>query len=112
MSKILPGKAKIPRQAGQRFSWQHKLGRHVHQGVFLALAGNKKISFTWESTSPPSEVALEVQSTPYGALVAVHHTGLRGMHRGQLFGQRMFWMRLLERLRCYCYFRGKIKAAV
>jgi hypothetical protein len=41
--------------------------------------------------------------------VSIHHKGLVRMNRGQLFSQRMFWLRLLERLRCYFYFGGKIK---
>ena len=115
LSRILPGRAKIGRRPGQRFTWQHRLGRHVHQGVFLALEKNRKIAFTWERPEaggePPSEVVVEAQAVAYGTLVSLHHRGLLRLHRGQLFGQRMFWARLLERLRCYCYFKGKIKAA-
>jgi hypothetical protein len=44
-------------------------------------------------------------------LISIHHTGLVGLNPGQLFAQRMFWLRLAERLRCYFYFNGKIKAA-
>lgn len=110
--KILPGKARVKPKVGERFSWQHKLGKHVHTGLFLDLQRNRRIAFTWETTNPVSEVALEAQSAPYGTLVSLHHTGLLRMNRGQLFGQRMFWTRLLERLRCYFYFKGKIRSAV
>jgi uncharacterized protein YndB with AHSA1/START domain len=109
LAKILPGKAKVKAQTGGRFTWQHKRGKHAHTGVFLELKKNRRLAFTWESTAPPSEVSIEAQPTPYGALVAAHHTGLVGMNRGQLFSQRMFWWRLLERLRCYFYFKGRIK---
>jgi uncharacterized protein YndB with AHSA1/START domain len=109
LAKILPGKAKVKAQTGGRFTWQHKRGMHAHTGVFLELKKNRRLAFTWESTAPPSEVSIEAQPTPYGALVAAHHTGLVGMNRGQLFSQRMFWWRLLERLRCYFYFKGRIK---
>ena len=111
LAKIIPGKAKVKAKIGGRFTWQHKRGKHQHTGVFLELKKNRRLEFTWESTTPPSEVSIEAQPTPYGALVAAHHTGLVGMNRGQLFGQRMYWWRLLERLRCYFYFKGKIKTA-
>jgi len=111
LGKIIPGKAKVKAKTGGRFIWQHKRGKHQHTGVFLELKKNRRLEFTWESTTPPSEVSIEAQPTPYGALVAAHHTGLVGMNRGQLFGQRMYWWRLLERMRCYFYFKGKIKTA-
>ena len=113
LRKILPGRAQVKAKVGGRFSWQHERGKHVHGGVFLALERNRKISFTWEGRTgePVTEVALGMQPAPYGTLVSVHHTGLGRLNRGQLFGQRMFWLRLLERLRCYCNFGGKIKAA-
>ncbi len=111
LAKILPGKAKVKAKVGERFSWQHKRSAHVHSGVFLELARNRRIVFTWEGTRPASEVALEAQPMPYGTLVAVHHKGLIGLNAGELFAQRMFWLRLLERLRCYFYFKGKIKTA-
>ncbi|MGH9776969.1 MAG: SRPBCC family protein, partial [Candidatus Acidiferrales bacterium] len=111
LAKIIPGKAKVKAKTGGRFTWQHKRGKHQHTGVFLELQKNRRLEFTWESTTPPSAVSIEAQPTPYGALVAAHHTGLVGMNRGQLFGQRMYWWRLLERLRCYFYFKGKIKTA-
>lgn len=113
LAKILPGKARVKAKVGERFSWQHQLGKHVHTGVFLELQKNRRLTFTWEGVAgqPASEVALEAQPAPYGTLVAVHHTGLLGLNRGQLFGQQMFWLRLLERLRCYFYFKGKIKSA-
>lgn len=111
LARLLPGKAKVAAKVGGRFSWQHKRSQHVHTGVFLELKKGRRIAFTWETTTPPSEVALEAQPAPYGTLVAVHHTGLLGLNRGQLFAQRMFWWRLLERLRCYFYFKGKIKSA-
>ncbi|MFQ5664347.1 MAG: SRPBCC family protein [Terriglobia bacterium] len=114
LAKLLPGKAKVEAKLGERFSWQHKRGQHVHTGVFLELQKNKRIAFSWEgregSGEPASEVALEAQPAPYGTLVSVHHTGLPRLSRGQLFGQRMFWTRLLERLRGYFYFHGKIKS--
>ena len=111
LARIIPGKAKVSAKPGGRFSWQHKRGKHQHTGVFLELRKNRALSFTWESTRPPSEVRLEAQPTPYGTLLAVHHAGLVGLNRGQLFAQRVFWLRLLERLRCYFYFKGKIKTA-
>lgn len=111
LAKLLPGKAQVKAKVGGRFSWQHQRGTHVHTGIFLELQKNKKIAFTWDATQPASEVTVQAQPAPYGTLVAVHHTGLLGFNRGQLFSQRMFWMRLLERLRGYCYFKGKIKAA-
>jgi len=110
LTKILPGKAKLKAKVGERFSWQHKRSKHVHGGVFLDLKKNRRIAFTWEETQPASEVALEAQPMPYGTLVSAHHTGLVGLNSGQLFAQRMFWLRLLERLRCYFYFKGTIKA--
>ncbi len=111
LARIIPGKAKVSAKPGGRFAWQHQRGKHQHSGVFLELRKNRALSFTWESTRPPSEVRVEAQPTPYGTLVAVHHTGLVGLNRGQLFAQRVFWMRLLERMRCYFYFKGKIKTA-
>jgi len=111
LAKLLPGKAKVQARVGGRFSWQHKTGKHIHSGTILELVRNRRVSFTWESTSPASEVALEAQATPYGALVSVHHTGLLGLNRGQVFSQRMFWLGLLERLRAYCWFQGKIRPA-
>lgn len=115
LAQLLPGKATVKAKAGGRFSWQHRLARQAHTGTFLELHRNKRISFTWEapegSGRPASEAALEAQPTPYGTLVSVHHTGLLGLSREQLFSQRMFWLRLLERLRAYCWFQGKIKSA-
>jgi len=111
LAKILPGKATVRAKAGGRFSWQHKRSVHAHTGVFLELRKDRRIRFSWESTSPASEVAIEAQPMPYGTLVAVHHTGLLRMNAGQLFSQRMYWWRLLERLRCYFYFKGKIRTA-
>lgn len=115
LGKLLPGKATVRAKLGGRFSWQHQLGKHAHTGVFLALQKGRKLAFTWESPEasgqPVSEVAIDAQPVPYGTLVAVHHTGLLRMNAGQLFGQRMYWLRLLERLRCYFYFQGKIKPA-
>ncbi|HKZ52249.1 MAG TPA: SRPBCC family protein [Candidatus Acidoferrales bacterium] len=110
LRKILPGKAKLKARVGERFSWQHKRSKHVHSGVFLELKKTRRIAFTWEGTQPASEVVLEAQPMPYGTLVCAHHTGLVALNAGQLFAQRMFWLRLLERLRCYFYFKGKIKA--
>ncbi|MFQ5777420.1 MAG: SRPBCC domain-containing protein [Terriglobia bacterium] len=111
MAKIIPGKAKIKAKAGQHFSWQHRRSQHVNTGVFLELRKNKRLVFTWEGTRPASEVAAEAQPMPYGTLVSIHHTGLLRLNPGQLFGQRMFWARLVERMRCYFYFKGKIKTA-
>ena len=111
MAKIFPGKVSVKGKVRQGFSWQHKRAVHVHAGTFLELEKNRRIVFTWKSSHPVSEVVLEAQPTPYGTLVSVHHTGLLRMNRGQLFSQRMFWLRLLERLRCYFYFGGKIKTA-
>ena len=114
-AKLLPGKAKVQAKVRGRFSWQHRLAKQAHTGTFLELHRNRRLSFSWESPEgsgqPASEVALEAQATPYGALVSVHHTGLPGLNRGQVFSQRMFWLRLLERLRAYCWFQGKIKPA-
>ena len=111
LAKILPGKAAVRAKAGGRFSWQHKRSEHAHTGAFLELRRDRRIRFSWESTNPASEVAIEAQPMPYGTLVAVHHTGLLRMNPGQLFSQRMYWWRLLERLRCYFYFKGKIRTA-
>jgi uncharacterized protein YndB with AHSA1/START domain len=111
LAKILPGRAQVRAKVGGRFAWQHRLGKHVHAGVFLYLQKGRKLAFTWESTQPPSEVAVEAQPAPFGTIVAAHHTGLLRMHPGQRFAQRMYWLRLLERLRCYFYFGGKIRTA-
>lgn len=111
LAKILPGKAKVQAKAGGRFSWQHKRSEHAHTGAFLELRKGRRMSFTWERTNPASEVVIEAQPMPYGTLVSVHHTGLVRMNPGQLFGQRMYWWRLLERLRCYFYFKGNIRTA-
>jgi len=111
LAKLLPGKATVRVKVGGRFSWQHKTGKHIHSGTILELVRNRRVSFSWESTSPASEVTLEAQATRYGALVSVHHAGLLGLDRGQVFSQRMFWLRLLERLRAYCWLKGKIKPA-
>jgi len=115
LGKLIPGKAKVEAKAGGRFRWQHRLAKHAHTGTFLELKKNRRVSFTWEgsggSGQPASEVALEQLPAPYGTLVSVHHTGLLGLDRGQVFSQRMFWLRLLERLRCYCWFKGKIRPA-
>jgi len=111
LAKLLPGKAMVQARVGGHFSWQHKIGKHVHRGTFLELQKNRRVSFTWQSTNPASEVTLEAQPTPYGTLVSLHHAGLLGLNRGQVFSQRMFWLRLLERLRAYCWFKGKIKPA-
>jgi uncharacterized protein YndB with AHSA1/START domain len=110
LAKILPGKAKLKAKVGERFSWQQKKSKHPHTGVFLELSKHRRVSFTWERTEPRSEVRLEAQPMPYGTLVSAHHTGLQGLTREQLFSQKMYWLRLLERLRCYFYFKGKIKA--
>lgn len=115
LAKLLPGNAQVKAKVGGRFSWQHKRGQHVHTGAFLELQKNRKIAFTWEdpeaSGRPASEVTVEAQPAPYGTLVAVHHAGLLHWNRGQLSSQRMFWARLLERLRCYFHFKGRIKSA-
>lgn len=112
LAKIIPGKAKLTARVGGRFAWQHKLGKHVHQGTFLELVRNRTIAFSWESPEgsgrPASEVRIGMNVAPYGTLVAIHHAALLGMNSGQLFSQRTFWSRLLERLRCYFYFKGKI----
>ena len=110
LAKILPGKATVQAKAGGRFSWQHKRSVHAHTGAILELRKDRRISFTWESTNPASEVALEAQPMPYGTLVSVHHRGLLRLNPGQLFSQRMYWWRLLERLRCYFYFKGNIRS--
>ncbi|MFQ5817276.1 MAG: SRPBCC family protein [Terriglobia bacterium] len=111
LAKLIPGKAKVNARVGGRFAWQHKLGKHVHQGTFLELAKNRMIAFSWESPAgqPPSEVRIGMSAAPYGTLVSVHHSGLVRLSPGQLFSQRTFWNRLLERLRCYFYFKGKIR---
>ncbi|MFQ5695310.1 MAG: SRPBCC domain-containing protein [Terriglobia bacterium] len=109
--KILPGKARLKAKAWQRFSWQPKRSKEACAGIFLELRKNKRISFTWEATQPASEVDLGMQPAPYGTLVSVHHKGLARLRRGQLFELQRFWSRLLERLRGYAYFKGKIKAA-
>lgn len=111
LAKILPGKAKVQAKAGGRFSWQHKRSVHAHTGAILELRKDRRISFSWESTNPASEVAVEAQPMSYGTLVSVHHTGLLRLNPGQLFSQRMYWWRLLERLRCYFYFKGRIRTA-
>ncbi|MFQ5927414.1 MAG: SRPBCC family protein [Terriglobia bacterium] len=118
LAKLIPGKAKLRARVGGRFTWQHKHGQHVHQGTFLELARNRTLAFSWESSEGPklrlgqlaSEVRIGMHRAPYGTLVSVHHTGLLRMNPGQLFAQRTFWNRLLERLRCYFYFKGKIRA--
>lgn len=109
MAKILPGKAKVAARVGGRFAWQHTLSKHVHQGTFLELEKNRTIAFTWESTQPASEVRIGMSAMPYGTLLSIHHRGLLRMNPGQLFGQRTYWSRLLERLRCFFYFKGKIR---
>lgn len=110
MKKVIPGKVTVEPKHGHRFSWQHNRALHSHRGTFLELEKNRRIGFTWESSHPASEVKLEAQPTPYGTLVSIHHSGLVRLNRSQLFSQRMFWMRLLERLRCYFWFGGKIRA--
>ena len=127
LAKIIPGKAQLsprPNQArvGGRFAWQHQLGKHVHRGTFLELKQNRTIAFSWESAEPrpesrrgvgtgqpPSEVRIGIHPAPFGTLVSVQHTALLRMNPGQLFAQRTYWNRLLERFRCYFYFKGKIK---
>lgn len=111
LAKIIPGKAKLKAKVGERFSWQHKRSKRAHTGVFLALRKDQRIAVSWESTNPASEVSLQMQPAPYGALASVHHSGLVGLNSALQFAQRMFWLRLLERLRCYFYFKGKIKTA-
>lgn len=111
MAKILPGKARVQAKVGGRFSWQHKRSVHAHTGTLLELRKDRRVNFTWEATNPASEVAMEAQPMPYGTLVSVHHSGLVRLNPGQLFSQRMYWWRLLERLRCYFYFKGKIRAS-
>lgn len=109
LRKIIPGRVKIKPKVGERFSWQHQKSKHARTGVFLDMAKGRKLTFTWESTQPASEVRLEAQAMPYGTLVSVHHTGLLGLSRDHLFSQRVYWWRWLERLRCYLYFKGKIR---
>ena len=111
LAKILPGKARVHAKVGGRFSWQHKRSVHAHTGTLLELRKDRRVNFTWEATNPASEVAMEAQPMPYGTLVSVHHSGLVRLNPGQLFSQRMYWWRLLERLRCYFYFKGKIRAS-
>jgi len=110
LAKILPGKATVQAKAGGRFSWQHKRSVHAHTGAILELRKDRRISLAWESTNPASEVTIEAQPMSYGTLVSVHHTGLLRLNPGQLFCQRMYWWRLLERLRCYFYFKGNIRS--
>jgi uncharacterized protein YndB with AHSA1/START domain len=111
LAKMLPGKAKVQAKVGGRFSWQHKRSVHAYTGTLLELRKGRRLGFAWEATNPASEVAIEAQPMPYGTLVSVHHTGLPRLNPGQLFSQRMYWWRLLERLRCYFYFKGKIRTA-
>jgi len=109
LAKILPGKAKLKAKAGERFTWQQKKDRKGKTGVLLDLQKNRRITFTWEATQPTTQVALEAQAMPYGTLVSAHQTGLQGMTRVELYAQRLYWIRFLERLRCYFFFKGKIK---
>jgi uncharacterized protein YndB with AHSA1/START domain len=109
LAKILPGKAKLKAKAGERFSWQHKKDNKAKTGTLLELHKNRRIVLTWEATDPATQVSLEAQAMPYGTLVSAHHVGLMGMNRMELYTLRLYWLRLLERLRCYFYFKGKIK---
>ena len=109
LAKLIPGKAKVAARVGKRFAWQHKLSKHVHQGTFLELERNRTIAFTWEATQPASEVRIGMNAAPYGTLVAVRHTALLGLNPGQLYAQRTYWNRLLERLRYILYFKGRIR---
>src|SRR3990170_3394493 len=47
LAKLLPGKAMVQARVGGHFSWQHKIGKHVHRGTFLELQKNRRVSFTW-----------------------------------------------------------------
>lgn len=111
MSKLLPGKCKITGQRGKRFEWQWKrppfTGRR-DGGVFLELEKGKRISFTWEATGFPTEVALGFQPVEDGTLFSLHHTGFGGRER--LRQEHLaLWSRLLERTRCYFFFGKKIR---
>ena len=111
MSKLLPGQCKITGRQGERFEWQWKLppwrGRRAG-GVFLELEKGKRISFTWEATGFPTEVALGFQPVADGTLLSLHHTGFGGRER--LRQEHLaLWSRLLERARCYFYFGKKIR---
>ncbi len=112
MKKILPGKIKSAAKTGKKFSWSAGRAKETLTGTFLEIQKNRRLRFTWEATKPISAVTIEAQPMAYGTLVSVHHAGLGRFSRSQLFRQRMFWVHLLERLRCYHQFGGKIKAAV
>ncbi len=108
---ILPGKAKTSAKVGRQFSWHLSRAAKPLTGTFLEIKKERRVVLQWDETRPASEVAIEAQPVAYGSLVSIHHTGLRRLGRKELFWQRMFWTRLLERLRCYHHFGGKIKAA-
>ena len=114
VSKILPGKAKIQAKPGGRFEWRwkHPEGA-VDSGTLLEIVKGHRVSATWESTKPPSEVRFAAEQTPYGALVSlehmgVHHDLLAGPERGS-YGR--MWSHLLERLRVYFFYGKKIRAS-
>lgn len=106
MSRILPAKAKIqPRKTG-RFEWAWKAPKGARDsGRFIEIEKGRHLAFTWEATTPASEVRLAVEKTPYGALVALEHLGASPW-RGHLERR---WAHLLERLRAYFYYGRKIR---
>jgi len=111
MKRLLPGKVKIPAKAGKAFQWHAQGEQKPFTGTLFELQRDRRMVFQWEATTPASAVAIEAQPTPFGTLVSIHHTGLWRLGRSQIFRQRMFWVRLLERVRCYHHFGGRIKAA-
>jgi uncharacterized protein YndB with AHSA1/START domain len=114
MGKLLPGKVKIQAKAGGRFEWTWKqLKGEKNSGAFLEIVKGHRAAFTWEAfggpNSPPSEVRLSAERTPYGALVSLEHLRLPpGQSRKRM---ERLWAHLLERLRVYFYFGKKIRSA-
>jgi len=119
MSQILPGNAKIRPQAGGRFEWQWKDAEGVKvSGAFLEIQKNHWVSFTWETTTPPSEVRLAADRAPYGTLVSLVHLSAALLRNSTSSGQaagagrrsyERMWAHLLERLRAYFYYDKKIR---
>jgi uncharacterized protein YndB with AHSA1/START domain len=118
MSKLLPGKAKVSPQPGGRFEWRWKEGGSA-AGKIIEFVKGQRLAFTWEATAPATEVRLAAARTPMGALVSIEHLGLipgrfRAVGQAPANDRESYyrlWAHLLERMRVYFHFGGKIRTS-
>lgn len=117
LGKLLPGKATVQARPQGRFAWEWKGTEARAAGGIIEFQKGHRIALAWEATAPPSEVRIEATKTPYGTLVSLEHLNLGHGRVGLAAaspaqdreGYRRLWARLLERLRCYFFYRKKIR---